>query len=36
MPGQGSWFGWFGEQGEEGWDKEFSEGKPGKLITFEM
>jgi hypothetical protein len=25
-----------GEQGEEGGDRGFSEGKPGKEITFEM
>jgi hypothetical protein len=24
------------EQGDGGWDREFSEGKPGKGITFEM
>ena len=28
--------GWVGEQGEKGWDREFSEGKSGKGITFEM
>ena len=25
-----------GEQGHGGWDREFSEAKPGKGITFEM
>jgi hypothetical protein len=25
-----------GEQGEEGWNRGFSEGEPGKGITFEM
>jgi hypothetical protein len=36
MPGPGSRRGWVGEQGEEGEDREFSEGKPEKGITFEM
>jgi hypothetical protein len=36
IPGQASRSGWFGEQGEGGWDRGFSEGKPGKGITFEM
>jgi hypothetical protein len=36
MPGPGSWSWWVGEQGEEGEDREFSEGKLGKGITFEM
>jgi hypothetical protein len=36
MPGPGSGSGWVDEQGEGGLDKEFSEGKPGKGITFEM
>jgi hypothetical protein len=36
MPGPGSRSGWVGEQGEEGRDRGFSEGKPGKGITFEM
>jgi hypothetical protein len=38
MPGPGSGRGWDGEQGErEGVrGREFSEGKPGKRITFEM
>ena len=36
MPGPGSRSGWVGEQGEEGEDRGFSEGKPGKGITFEM
>jgi hypothetical protein len=34
MPGPGSRSGWVGEQGGE--DREFSEGKLGKGITFEM
>jgi hypothetical protein len=33
-PGIGS--GWVGEQGEVGGDRGFSEGKPGKGITFEI
>jgi hypothetical protein len=36
MPGPGSRSGWVGEQGEGGGDRGFSEGKPGKGITFEM
>jgi hypothetical protein len=36
MPDPGSWSGWVGEQGEWGGDRRFSEGKPGKGITFEM
>jgi hypothetical protein len=36
MPGPGSRSGWVGEQGEGGGKGEFSEGKPGKGITFEM
>jgi hypothetical protein len=36
MTGQGSGSGWVGEQGEGGRDRGFSEGKPGKEITFEM
>jgi hypothetical protein len=28
--------GWVGEQGKGGGDRRFSEGKPGKGITFEM
>jgi hypothetical protein len=36
MPGPGSWSGWVGKQEEAGWDRGFSEGKPGKGITFEM
>jgi hypothetical protein len=36
MPGLGSWSGWVGEQGEGRGDRSFSEGKPGKGITFEM
>jgi hypothetical protein len=27
---------WIGEQGERGEYREFSEGKPGKRVTFEM
>jgi hypothetical protein len=36
MPGQGSGSGLVGEQGEGEWGRGFSEGKPGKRITFEM
>jgi hypothetical protein len=36
MPGPGSRSGWVGEQGKWGEDREFSEGKPGKGIIFEM
>ena len=36
MPGLGSGSGWVGVQGEGKGDKGFSEGKPGKGITFEM
>ena len=36
MPGPGSGSRWVGEQGEEGCDRGFSEGKPGKGITFGM
>jgi hypothetical protein len=36
MPRQGSRNKWVGEQGVEGGDREFSEGKPGKGIRFEM
>jgi hypothetical protein len=36
LPGQGIGSGWVGEQGKEKWDRMFSEGKPGKGITFEM
>jgi hypothetical protein len=36
MPGPGSRSGWVGEQGEGRGDRGFSEGKPGKRITFEM
>ena len=36
MPGPGSGSGWVGEQGEGGGDRGFSEGKPGKEITYEM
>ena len=36
MPGPGSKSGWVGEQGMEIGGRCFSEGKPGKRITFEM
>jgi hypothetical protein len=36
MPGPGSRSEWVGMQGEGGEDRGFSEGKPGKGITFEM
>jgi hypothetical protein len=36
MPEQGNGSGWVVEQGEGVWDRRFSEGKPGKGITFEM
>jgi hypothetical protein len=36
MSGQGSRSGYVSEQGEGGWNRGFSEGKPGKGITFEM
>jgi hypothetical protein len=36
MPGPGSSSRWIGEQGEGEGDRGFSEGKPGKGITFEM
>jgi hypothetical protein len=36
MPGPGSRSGWVGEQGKGGWVREFSKGKSGKGITFEM
>jgi hypothetical protein len=36
MPGQESRSGWVGEQGKGGGDRGFSEGRPGKEITFEM
>jgi hypothetical protein len=38
IPGQGSWSGWVGEQweGEGSKEREFSKGKPGMGITFEM
>ena len=35
-PGPGIECEWVGEQGEGEWDRGFSEGKPGKGITFEM
>jgi hypothetical protein len=36
MAGPRSRSGWVGEQGERGGHRGFSEGKPGKGITFEM
>jgi hypothetical protein len=36
MPEPGSRSGWVGEQGQGGRDRKFSEGKPGKGITFEI
>ena len=36
MLGPGSRSGWVVEQGKGGWDRGFSEGKPGKGITFKM
>jgi hypothetical protein len=36
MPGPGSGSGWVGKQGKRRGYREFSEGKPGKGITFEM
>jgi hypothetical protein len=36
MPGPGSRNWCVGEQEEKRWDRWFSEGKPGKGITFEM
>jgi hypothetical protein len=36
MPGPGSGSRWVGEQGKGGRVRGFSEGKPGKGITFEM
>jgi hypothetical protein len=36
MSGQGSRSGWVVEKWVGGWDRVFSEGKPGKEITFEM
>jgi hypothetical protein len=36
MAGPGSRSGWVGEQGKGRRDREFSEGKLGKGITFEM
>jgi hypothetical protein len=36
MPGSGSRSGWVGEQKKGGVDKEFSEGKQGKEIIFEI
>jgi hypothetical protein len=36
MPGLGSRSGWVGKQEELGRHRGFSEGKPGKGITFEM
>jgi hypothetical protein len=34
MPGPGCWSVWVDEQGQVGWNRGFSEGKPGKGITF--
>jgi hypothetical protein len=36
IPGLGSKSGWVGEQGQDEEDRDFSEGKQGKGITFEM
>ena len=36
MPGPGIGIGCVGKEAEEGGDRGFSEGKPGKGITFEM
>jgi hypothetical protein len=36
MPGTGNRFGCVVEKGQRGEDREVSEGKPGKGITFEM
>jgi hypothetical protein len=36
IPGPGSRNGWVGEQGEGRRDRGFLEGKPEKVITFEM
>jgi hypothetical protein len=36
LPGQGSRSMRFGEQGKGRWGRGFSEGKPGKEITFEI
>jgi hypothetical protein len=36
MPGPGNGSGWVGEQGDGGRNRGFSNGKPGKGITFEM
>ena len=36
MPGQGSGSEWVGNQGQGRWERGFSEGNPGKGITFEM
>jgi hypothetical protein len=36
MPGPGSRSGWVGEQEEKGGDREFSKGKQGKGIMFEI
>ena len=36
MPGPGSRSGWLVSRGERGGDRRFSEGKPGKGITFGM
>jgi hypothetical protein len=36
LPGPENVSGWVGEQREGVWDREFSEGKPGKRRLFEM
>jgi hypothetical protein len=36
MPGPGRRSGWVGKQGEGAGNRAFSEGKPGKGLTFEM
>jgi hypothetical protein len=36
LPGSGRGTGWVGDQGEEEMGRGFSEGKLGKVITFEM
>jgi hypothetical protein len=36
IPGQGRRSGCIDKQGDREWDRGFSEGKPGKGITFEM
>jgi hypothetical protein len=36
MQGTGNWSGWVGEQREWRGNRVFTEGRPGKGITFEM